>query len=117
MIRKIIAWYSIFLGVAVMGMWIMILLTETIPEGKVEMSFHLTSEFVMATLCLISGILSLNQLKLAGYLVLMAHSMVIYSVLNAAGYYGQRGDITMVVMFIILLIFSLMIIITQLINE
>jgi len=32
---------------------------------------------------------------------------VIYSVLNAAGYYGERGDTAMMVMFIVLLLLTI----------
>ena len=104
---KFIAYYSIFLGIAVLGMWIKILLLEKIPEGRIELQFHLLSEFLMAIICIGGGICILLKKKFGLQLSLIGHSMIIYSVLNAAGYYGQRQQIGMTVMFIILLIISI----------
>jgi hypothetical protein len=103
---KIIGYYSIFIGISVIAMWIMILLTETPPEGKTELSLHLFSEFLMAFLCLVSGILLLRKKPISRLLNIMGLGMVIYSVLNAAGYYGEKNEIPMMIMFIVLLILT-----------
>ncbi|MEE4286026.1 MAG: hypothetical protein V2I31_07750, partial [Mariniphaga sp.] len=58
---KLIGGYSILLGLSVIIMWIQIIMNESIPEGKTEMSFHLFSEFLMALLCLLSGFLLIRQ--------------------------------------------------------
>ena len=101
-----IAIYSIFIGIAVIGMWTMILLTENIAEGRIEMGFHLYSEFSMAILCLVSGFMLLRGRKFARETNIGSQAMVIYSVINAAGYYGQRGDTAMMAMFIMIGLFS-----------
>ena len=103
---KIIAYYSIFIGVSVITMWTMILLTETPKEGKTELSFHLFSEFLMALLCLASGILLLRKKLISRLLNILGLGMVIYSVLNAAGYYGEKNEIPMMIMFIVLLVLT-----------
>ena len=103
---KIIAYYSIFVGISVIAMWTMILLTETPKEGKTELSFHLFSEFLMALLCLASGILLLRKKPISRLLNILGLGMVIYSVLNAAGYYGEKNEIPMMIMFIVLLILT-----------
>jgi hypothetical protein len=103
---KIIAYYSIFIGISVIAMWIMILSTETPPEGKTELSFHLFSEFLMANMCLVSGILLLRKNSISRRLNILGLGMVVYSVLNAAGYYGERNEISMMIMFIVLLIIT-----------
>lgn len=108
--QKIIAVYSILLAVSLVGLWIMILSGEGVPEGRTEMAFHLSSEFFMAFLSLISGILLLKDRPAGTGLNIAAHSMVIYSVLNAAGYYGERGQKGMMLMFVALLAVSLMIV-------
>lgn len=105
--RKILAYYSIFIGSSVIAMWTMILLKDSLQEGKTELSFHLSSEFIMALLCLFSGILLLRQKQAGKLLNLTGLGMVVYSVLNAAGYYGERGDYSIMIMFIILLILSI----------
>ena len=99
MIRKVISYYSIFIGIAVISMWTMILLNQEIPEGRTEMSFHLISEFLMAILCVLSGLLWLSKRRIGKTLNILAMGMVIYSVLNAAGYYGERDNVPMMVMF------------------
>lgn len=108
---KVIAFYSFFLGISVIGMWAMILLTGNIAEGKTEISYHLISEFMMAVVCICAGVTILQGKKLGPSLALIGHGMVIYSVLNAAGYYGQRGQTGMTVMFIGLLVISFLVII------
>lgn len=101
MIKRIAAFYSIFAGISIMGMWCMILLSSTIPEGPVEMSFHLFSEFLMAVLLLIGGIGMLKGIAYGRKLFLVSNGMLIYSVLNAAGYYGQSSNYAMTGMFMV----------------
>lgn len=106
---RIIGYYSIFLGISVLTMWIKILLNETIPEGKTEMSFHLFSEFLMASICLSSGLL-LVIFKYKGLKSnIMAHSMIVYSLINAMGYYAERDEKSTIVLFIILALLSFLI--------
>ncbi|MFC0877556.1 hypothetical protein ACE01N_13225 [Saccharicrinis sp. FJH2] len=106
MIKKIIGVYSVFLGVSIIGMWIMILSTEGITEGNTEITFHLASEFTMALFCLISGIMLLKNMRHSKEINILGHGMVLYSVINAAGYYGERGDSPFVVMFLIIFCLS-----------
>ena len=105
--KQSIGLYSIFLGVSVLIMWIFILLTEPLQEGKKEMVFHLFSELIMAVLCITSGFILLKKGK--KYLNIAAHAMIIYSVINAAGYYIQRGDQLMTTFFVILFLISILI--------
>lgn len=103
---KIIAIYSIFIGISVISMWGVILSGQVVPEGPIEMSFHLFSEFLMAVLCIVSGILMLKRKAVGRLLNIAGLSMVIYSVLNAAGYYGEKGETPMLVMFGVLFVFT-----------
>lgn len=106
MFRKIAAVYSIVIGISVLGMWSMIILTGGTTEGPVEISFHLVSEFLMAILLLISGIWLLRGKTYGMELFLISNGMLIYSVLNAAGYYGQSRNIAMMIMFLAIFIIS-----------
>ena len=101
---KIVGYYSIFIGIALIAMWTMILLTQIPPEGKTELTFHLLSEFIMALICLFCGILMLVNRPVGKFLNVLGLGMVIYSVLNAAGYYGERNELQTMIMFIVLLI-------------
>ncbi len=107
MTNKVIGYYSVIIGVSVIAMWVFILLNESLPEGKTELTFHLFSEFMMAFCCLISGLFLLKK-KLNGKLLnVLGLGMMIYSVLNAAGYYGERGDIPMMILFFGIFILTL----------
>jgi len=88
-------------------MWIIILLNGQIEEGRVEFLFHLSSEFLMALFCFFAGILVLKKHISGTGLSIAGHAMLIYSVLNAAGYYAERGYVLFPILFIILFILSM----------
>jgi hypothetical protein len=106
MFRKIAAVYFIVIGISVLGMWSMTILTGGIKEGPVEISFHLVSEFLMAILLLIGGIGLLRGKTYGKKLFLISNGMLIYSVLNAAGYFGQSGNVPMMIMFLAIFVIS-----------
>ena len=103
---RLIAFYSLFLGIAVLGMWGAILASSALPEGPVELTFHLISETLMALAALASGILMLRGRRYGKMTGVVAHGMVIYSVLNAAGYYAERGERLLPALFILLMLGS-----------
>ena len=105
--NKLVASYSIFIGISVIAMWMMILANEKTPEGRIEMSFHLFSEFLMACICIMSGILLLKNNLLGKPLNIFGLGMVLYSVINAAGYYGELNNSPMMIMFVTLTILTL----------
>ena len=115
--NRIVAGYTIFIGISVIAMWIMILNGPDLPEGKTELGFHLFSEFLMAILCIVNGLrLWLNKPG-AKILNVCGLGMVIYSVLNAAGYYGEKGETAMLLMFIILTILTTTAVILLTVNK
>ena len=107
--KKIIGGYSIFIGILVIGFWIMSLSTGNVPELEtepIEIYFHLSSEFLMAILAIISGIGLLKKQKWADLLFVLSSGMVIYSVINSSGYFGNDNEWAMVIMFMVLLVLS-----------
>jgi hypothetical protein len=105
--NKIVGYYSIFLGISIIAMWLAILTNEKPPEGIIEMSFHLFSEFLMACICILSGILLIKNNLLGKLLNFLGLGMVLYSVVNAAGYYGQLDNRPMMILFMSLFILTL----------
>lgn len=105
--EKFIGYYSVFIGISVIALWIMILFKQSPPEGKTELAFHLFSEFLMAMICLVSGILLLKKNHIGKPLNFIGLGMAIYSILNAAGYYGQNSNFYMMIMFILLFIVTM----------
>ena len=112
--RKIAGSYSIILGVAVIILWFFIFKNQNIPEGKTALFFHVFSEFLMAFTCILSGIMMLRKTPYAKPVNLLALGMVIYSVLNAAGYYGGKGDLAMLFLFSVLFVLTLVVAILSL---
>lgn len=104
--NKIIGYYAIFLSVAIIGYWIMTLLSERYPEGRIEIAFHVFSELLMASICLLSGIFLLMKNKLGKKLSIIGFSMILYSVLNAAGYFGERNELILTAMFMALFLIT-----------
>ena len=115
--RKLIAIYSVILGFGITGFWLIIIRSGSFLEGNYEMIFHLVSEFLMAVICILSGFKILMDHKSATYINLIAHGMVVYSVLNAAGYYSQRGESAAEILFILLFIISSMIILFHILRD
>jgi hypothetical protein len=105
--------YAIVIGIAIVGLWIMLVLTNQVPELESEpiaIKFHITAEITMGILSLISGIVLLIGLDWAPYLFICAMGLVIYAVINAAGYYGQRKQWSFVILFGLILIASVILV-------
>jgi len=110
---KLTGYYAIFLGISVMGMWIAILISDKIPEGHTELSFHLLSEILMALLCVSGGLLQLIKNRSPAPVSATGFGMALYSVLNAAGYYGERGDYAFSALFATLFLVTSLALIAQ----
>ena len=91
MTTRLIGLYSVALGLAVAGLWAAILVSGDLPEGRRALAFHLLSEALMALGVMIGGALLLKGHRTGAGIAAAAHAMVVYSTLNAAGYYLQRG--------------------------
>jgi hypothetical protein len=111
---RIIGYYLIFLAVAITSYWIMTLSSGSYPEGKIEIAFHVFSEILMAFFCLLSGILVLKKNKHGRNLSIIGLSMIVYSVLNAAGYFGERDHLSLTIMFMALFLITSIALIIQL---
>lgn len=101
---KIIAWYSIILGISVVVLWVLILGYGQVREESTEMSFHIISELIMAGLCVAGGISLVKNGRRKSSVA--AHAMVVYSVLNAAGYYAGQNDLPTVLSFMFIFLLS-----------
>ncbi len=107
--KKFTAIYSIILGVGIIGLWAMLISTGNVPEFETEpaaIAFHLTAEFSMGVLSLLSGIMLIAKKKYSSLLYLVSSGLVIYAVINSAGYYANLNQWGMVVMFMVVLVIS-----------
>jgi hypothetical protein len=112
--RKTASTYAIIVGLGMIGIWALLLITgqdpqlqrelETIP---VSISMAIVSDFLTAGVLLVAGIGLIRDFRWAVKVFLLSMGFLFYSVVNAAGYYGQRGDLPFVVMFAIIFILAL----------
>ncbi|NPD90588.1 MAG: hypothetical protein HGN29_17895 [Asgard group archaeon] len=101
------------------GIWILLLVTKQVPEIKtapVDITLHIIAEYITGFLSIISGILLLINIAWAGTLFIAAIGMVIYAVINAAGYYGQKKEWSFVIMFGTLLISAVILLILSILQ-
>lgn len=111
--------YAIIIGIGIISLWVMLLLTNQVPELKTQhiaIRFHITAEMIMGILSLLSGILLLTRLSWAPSLFILAMGLIIYAVINSAGYYAQKKQWAFVLMFSIILIASVSLVILNLLN-
>jgi hypothetical protein len=94
--------FSIFVGILMIGQWIFSLASRKVPETATEtraIGFHLAAEFLTAAVLMVAGIALLAQSLLGYPLALLALGMLVYTSINSAGYFAQRGQWLMVLMF------------------
>ena len=98
-------YYLVLIGTGVVFFWGMFILTNS--EFKTQIYFHIFSEILMATICIIAGLKTFGKNY---FLKVAAHAMLIYSTLNAAGFYAEKNDIIMLILFVFLFMVSSLIV-------
>jgi hypothetical protein len=104
--KKRIAYFSIFLGLVVIGMWLNLLMKGSISERPTAIGFHIFVEFVMAVICLVSGTMMIRNKPYSIETNMLGMGMVVYSTLNAAGNYGQQGQKPMMMIFLLICVLA-----------
>lgn len=108
--RKITAYFYIIVGIGIICLWLMLGFTNQIPEFETEpisIIFHIFIEVSMAIMCIVTGILLIKNHSLGRNFLFISSGMLIYSVINSSGYYGDLGQYLMIVFFGIILIITL----------
>ncbi|MFW9940625.1 MAG: hypothetical protein ACFFFT_06260 [Candidatus Thorarchaeota archaeon] len=104
--------YTIIIGIAMLCMWIFLLGKREVPDlttKPTQISFHLIAEFLTSIMLLIGGFGLFTEQSWGTAIFYIAIGMVIYSTINAAGFYGQLKDWPMFIMLIVFTIISLLI--------
>ncbi len=94
--------FAIFTGIVIFFMWILLIFTKQVPElasQPMATALHLTAEFLTALALIGAGINMLTRQVFWKELYMFSMGMLIYSVVEAAGYFIQRGQITYVGMY------------------
>lgn len=112
-LRRTAAAFTIIVGLAMIGIWIMLLVTGQDPQLQTELrtipiaiSMAITSDFLTAAVLLIGGFGLLANRGWAVKAFLLSAGFLLYSVVNAAGLYGQRGDLAFLSMFAIIFVLA-----------
>ena len=104
--------YTIIIGIAMLCMWVFLLSKREVPElntKPTQITFHLIAEFMTSIILITGGVgLILNQ-SWGVTIFFISIGMVIYSTINAAGFYGQLKDWPMFIMLLTFTIVSLLI--------
>jgi hypothetical protein len=108
--RSFVAWTLVIVGVLMAAQWFGFLVTGSVPElhtQPVAIGFHLVAEAATAVLLVIAGVGLLRGLATAPRVGSIAVGMLIYTVINSAGYFGEQGAWGMVAMFGALLLVAI----------
>jgi hypothetical protein len=102
----------IIIGIGIIGLWTMLLLTDQVPELETEpwsIAFHIVIETTMALCAIWTGVAMIKTYTYWRYLTLFTNGLLVYSVVNSSGYYGDLGQFPMMIMFAIILGFTLVV--------
>jgi len=95
------------------GIWIMLLVTRQDPQLQTELQtmpfairMAITSDFLTAAVLLTGGFGLIMNREWAVKVFLLSMGFLFYSVVNAAGLYGQRGDFAFIGMFTVIFILA-----------
>jgi len=104
--------YIILIGIAMLCMWLLLLIKREVPDLKTkptQIFFHLIAEFLTSIMLIIGGFGYLMNQPWGVAIFFIAVGMVIYSTINAAGFYGQLKDWPMFITLIVFTFISLLI--------
>lgn len=93
---------SMLLGLAMIGWWSMALIGDRMPEIRttpIDASLHLVVEFLTGASLIVGGtglLLYKSWGKIVHYVSL---GMLLYAVIQASGYYAERGNMVFVALF------------------
>lgn len=113
-INNVASVYSIIIGIAMIGMWIMFYATGNIPEldtEPVRISMHILAEVITAIILIIAGVGLLAGIKWAREIYFLSMGMLIYTLIQSPGYFMEMKEYGFVVMFGIMLAISILMII------
>jgi len=108
--------FSIVVGAGIIGQWTISILYNKVPgpeagseigRGQIEMFFHYTAEFITAIALMASGAGLIVDADWGPPAYLIASGMLVYTLINSSGYFAQRRQLSMVLIFAILFVLSI----------
>jgi hypothetical protein len=107
---RAIGWSLLVVGVAIAGLWTLLLVTGQVPEvdeGRVDIWFHLAAELATAGVLIAAGTALLRRSRHGRSLATVAVGALAYTTLNSPGYYAESGEWAVVGMFMVLLVLTI----------
>lgn len=101
-IKKLASFYSIFMGICMIGMWTIFLSTGGVPELQTrpfEIILHITAEILTALSLILGGFGLLRDQRWGFQTYLFSMGMLVYTLIVSPGYYMQIGNFAFVGMF------------------
>ncbi len=99
--------FGIIVGIAMILLWAWLLITDDVPDldtRPLTMWFHIAGEVATAVVLIVAGWGLITGTAWARRLYLLAIGMLLLVVIHAVAWYGGRGEIWMVIAFVILAI-------------
>ena len=101
--------FAIIVGIALIAIWAWLLVTGDVPDldtDPLAMWFHIAGEIVTALALIAAGWGLLTGATWARKLHILASGMLLVVVIHAVAWYGERGDVWMVVAFLVLAVLA-----------
>jgi hypothetical protein len=105
--RSLVGWTFLIVGVLMAAQWLFFLATGSVEEVQSApraIAFHLAAESLTALLLVIAGASLVRGGGTGESVGLIASGALLYTVINSAGYFAERGACAMVAMFAVLLV-------------
>lgn len=102
---KVVGIYCAGVGIAMASLWVLFYVAGTIPgleTAPLEIGYHLLAEGLTAGFLLVAGYGLLQSRDWVASVLPVSLGMLLYTVINSAGYYAHRSDLVMVGMFTLL---------------
>ena len=103
--------FAIAVGAGMIGQWSTTYFKGQIPELETEpirIKFHLAGELVTALLLILGGLGLLVGTTWTHLIFLVALGMLLYTLIVSPGYFGQKGQWSVVAMFAGLLVLAIL---------
>lgn len=102
---RILPWFLIVVGAMIAGFWIVLVGAGNVAEieaGDRDIWFHLAAESITAALLIMSGALTLRGERPGRHIAGIGLGALLYTTINSAGFYADRGEWEVVTMFMAL---------------
>lgn len=97
--------FAIAVGIVMLAIWAYMLATNAVPELDIRPLstwLHIAGEVVTALLLIAAGIGLLRHSVWGRRLYIFATAALLLEIIHAVGFYGERGDIAMVLLFLLI---------------